>query len=209
MLRNRRDQSEIAQPTIRWDVKTEEIVQAAAYRYTDFQRSHRTNANLGDLNLRNFDFKNADLHGSGFFRSDLDYAIFENALVYNARFASASLRQADFEGADLASSDFANADLAGAYMYGARLEAASGIKTAGPVGQMGRIIFAYTRGGQLRIQAGCYNGTPEALLQAIDAKYKTRKGMSAHYRDYRDTVRYLEAWGKRELRRVNKLKLLD
>lgn len=195
-------------PNDLWVATPNDIQAASAFRYTAFRGVRLGHNDLADLDLHDFVFKGSRVQYVNFNRCNLNYAIFEDAAAYDASFISASLRQADFERADLEKADFTNADLAGAYFAGARLYATVGIMTVGPIGQFGRVIYAYTRNGEIRIQAGCFNGTPEQLLAAIDEKYLVRS-LRKYRQDYRDAVRYLEAWGKREVKRVTALGLLE
>ncbi len=60
--------------------------------------------------------------------------------------------------------DLRRADLSGADLSGAR-----GVSSFGPIGEMGRVCYAYINNGvQLRI--GCFNGDHNQAIEAIRAK---------------------------------------
>ena len=94
--------------------------------------------------------------------------------------------------------DLIRANLYGATLYGANLYGANGVKTVAPVGQSGRLIYAYIHEAQIHIQAGCRNGTPDEIRAAVEKDYASNLDGQA---DYMDAIDLLEKWGKRELAR--------
>ena len=94
--------------------------------------------------------------------------------------------------------DLIRANLEGATLYGANLYGANGVKTVAPVGQSGRLIYAYIHEAQIHIQAGCRNGTPDEIRAAVEKDYASNLDGQA---DYMDAIDLLEKWGKRELAR--------
>ena len=99
----------------------------------------------------------------------------------------------DLEGANLYGANLKGANLYGAYLYGA-----TGIKVVVPVGRSGRLVYAYIYDTQIRVQAGCRNGTPDEIRAAVDNDYASDTDGRA---DYMDAIELLEKWGMRELAR--------
>lgn len=191
----------------RWETNPDDVRRAMGYGYHDFRRAYFSDRDLHDANLEDIDFRDANVHHCNFSGANLRDACFKRAIAYDCDFTGANLRGADLEDGDFSAADFSNADLRDFRFYGANFAGAIGIKLLGPVGEYGRTIYAYTRNGEIRIQAGCFNGTPDELLAAIDNKYRS-KNHGAERMDYRDAVKYLTRWGERELKRLRKLGIL-
>lgn len=191
----------------RWETNPDDVRRAVEYGYHDFRRAYFSNRDMRNADLEDIIFRDANVHHCDFSGANLRDACFERAIAYDTNFTGANLRGADFDEADCSAADFGNADLKDARFYRTDCNNARGIKLLGPVGQFGRTIYAYTRNGGIRIQAGCFNGTPDELLAAIDRKYH-RKADAAERMDYRDAVKYLTRWGNRETTRLRKLGIL-
>lgn len=191
-----------------WTVDHEDVVRAIDLRYTDFAKSRFRDQNFSDLNLTGFAFHKAYVVYTLFTGAILCHAGFVNATLTGSVFHSANMRNVDLCRADLEETDFANADLMYAYLLQASLSWVKGFKVVAPVGRAGRLIYAYTRNGEIRIQAGCRNATPDDMRTAIRNTYHTADRRDDR-NDYLDAVKLLESWGKREIKRVRKLGLLD
>jgi uncharacterized protein YjbI with pentapeptide repeats len=96
----------------------------------------------------------------------------------------ADLRGADLRGADLTDADLRGADLTDADLRGADLSGAHGIRSAGPNGAEGRMIYGVAHPGGAMIQAGCWWGTVPATVAAIEARYADGTGREQYRAAY-------------------------
>lgn len=160
--------------------------------------------NLGHLNLENAqlrfaDLEGAKLHNANFRNADLEWANLKNADLdsaqfYKAELVGANLENAAMRNADLGDSNCASANFKGAYLhetnfYGAYLASAIAIVSVSGVGSEGRYAWFWVYEGKLRIMAGCFNGTKEALLLRSKNKAGTD---SQHYKGYAAAIAYAE-----------------
>jgi hypothetical protein len=104
-----------------------------------------------------------------------------------------SLVRADLSSAYLNGADLRGADLRGADLSGANLRGAKGILSTGPVGEVGRIIYAVAHADEPRFQAGCFWGTETQLRAAIAKKYADGSGLERHRASYLAAVDFLVA----------------
>ncbi len=97
-----------------------------------------------------------------------DYAGYEQAVADGKTFNRLADEYCNLRDADLRNADLYNADLCGADLRGAK-----GIVSLSGIGQEKRFIFAYVYNNEIRIQAGCFNGTVIELIKAVCDKYHT------------------------------------
>lgn len=144
-------------------------------------------ANLRGLELRGADLRGADMRGADIRQADLYGAnlaatALSGANLGGANLRCAILRRADLEGADLSGADLSGANLSGASLYGANLnsaelagadlrrtdiEATKGLIMTSGIGSTGRTVYAWHGPAGWVIQAGCWEGTPNALRERI------------------------------------------
>ena len=108
--------------------------------------------------------KRADLRGA-----DLRGADLSGADLYGADLRCANLRGADLRGANLY----------GANLRGANLSGAEGITSFGPVGNCGRIGYAVKHDAGPMVQLGCFWGTEDEAVSAINEKYGSDSAYAA------------------------------
>lgn len=154
------------------------------------------------LNLKYRNFHHASITVSHFTDCQMRHTAFGEAALSYTTFTNCDLDEADFAKADLSEVDFRNCNLEGCYFGGAFAMAVRGLKTISPVGSKGRLIYAYVYDGDLRIQAGCRNGTADEIRAAVKLNYDDDP---VGRRDYLGAIKYLEAWGKDEKRRLKQL----
>lgn len=188
-----------------WRLSPEALQRGIGYGYTDFRWAYLFSENLNNLNMSGLMLRSAYLNECDLRGTELSFTTLENARLVRCNFAGANLHDTDLENADCEYAEFGNADLRDIYLIGANFRGATGLILLGPVGEHQRMIYGYTRDGETRIQAGCFNGTPAELLTAIDSKYSAR---SPYRMGYRDAARLIERWGKREVKRLQKLGIL-
>lgn len=117
----------------------------------------------GRVDLRGVDLRGVDLRGVDLRGVDLDRAALDGADLSGADLGEASLYGASLYGANLN----------GAILRGTDLREACGIRSAGPVGRSGRMIYGVAHeGGEAMIQAGCWWGSPEDTIARIRLKYE-------------------------------------
>ena len=91
----------------------------------------------------------------------------------------ANLYGADLRGADLRGANLGGANLGGAYLGGAYLSGAEGITSFGPVGNCGRIGYAVKHDAGPMVQLGCFWGTEDEAVSAINEKYGSDSAYAA------------------------------
>ena len=149
---------------------------------------------MSDFDLKAFQTEREEQRAKGFRQWKPTPAAVLSAYKEGER----DLIRANLEGATLYGANLYGANLEGANLYGANLYGANGVKTVAPVGQSGRLIYAYIHEAQIHIQAGCRNGTPDEIRAAVEKDYASNLDGQA---DYMDAIDLLEKWGKRELAR--------
>ncbi len=131
-------------------------LRSADLRYADLRGADLFGADLQGANLRGANLRGADLRGANLYGADLQYAD-----LYDADLRYADLRYADLRYADLRYADLRYADLQGA----------KGIVSITCIGLEKRFLFSYVFDSEIRIQAGCFNGTIKELTKAVNQKY--------------------------------------
>jgi uncharacterized protein YjbI with pentapeptide repeats len=166
-------------------------------------------ANLNGANLSGADLHKANLQYADFQGADLSLVSARQASLRDARLQRANLQgadliwvnmkyanlhEADLTGAvlacnDLTGVDITSAKLAGAIFYHHYIVSAA---TFGPVGSRNDKLLALLTVDGLFFQAGCFLGTKEELLAAVESTH----GDSKHWRDYKLAVEFLENYLK-------------
>ena len=73
------------------------------------------------------------------------------------------------------------ANLYGVNLYGANLGGVNGIKAVSCVGDSKRLVFSYVFNDEIRIQAGCRNGTKQEIIDAINKDYADKPILKKEY----------------------------
>lgn len=207
--------------TIYWeglfaDVRNKSEEHAYPESARDIVRAYKMGLSTERIAASSLDFRNCDLR-----YIDFERCAFRNCTFDGANLTSMNARHAQFEsctfvGAHLSNADFSHTDMLYCYFTNADLESVAlentdirmseGLKIIMPVGSNGRLVYAYTRAGKTRIQAGCRNATPRQMRKAIKEDYNAR---DPNYDDYMTAVSFFEAWGKREKLRLAALESED
>lgn len=192
----------------RWALPHVHLNKLLEHGHDDFRWANFSGTEYPGIDLSYKMLQHANIGSGDFSGANFDHTSLEDAICYGCDFTNANLEQVNLERAQMQNCEFANANLKNVYIYGTDFIRAKGIKLLGPVGGTGRTIYAYTHNGEIRIQAGCFNGTPNELREAVNAKYCHKSDLHDRM-DYRDAIAYLERWGNRELKRVKEMRLLD
>ena len=142
-------------------------------------------------NLSGADLSGADLRGADLSRADLRWADLTGADLSRADLSGADLSGAVLYGADLSGADLSGAVLRGAVLYGADLTGTRGIRSAGPVGAEGRMIYGVAHEDGAMVQAGCWWGTVPATFGAVEERYADGSGREQYRADYLAAVRWV------------------
>ena len=174
---------------------------------TKGNRADLRGADLQDADLREADLSKADLYGADLRESDLQVADLygadlRRADLERADLRRADLRRADLRGADLQGADLYQADLNGAVLYmadlsganlrGADLYGAVGIYSFGPIGVDKRIGYAIKHADCVMVRLGCFWGTSDEAIEAVQKKYGEN---STYEKQIRLAVEILESEG--------------
>lgn len=151
------------------------------------------NVSVSQRSLNDAHITNLEISESAF-----RYCRFINTQMWYNTFTDVDFKGSDFTHTDLEQSEFINCNLKNCWFVTANIPRVKGLKTVSPVGHHGRLIYAYVHNGEIRIQAGCRNATPDNMRTAIMSNYD--KG--AYRSDYLGAIKYLEAWGKSEIKRL-------
>lgn len=142
---------------------------------------------------------NAVITGVDFTNSTMRHCRFNSAKLCSSTFTNVDFYDSSFDKADLEGVEFINCNLNDCYFVQADLRNVKGLKTVSPVGSHGRLVYTYVLDGEIRIQAGCRNGTPIEIRDAVNRDYENDPVNKA---DYLGAVKYLEQWGKVEIKRL-------
>ena len=107
----------------------------------------------------------------------------------SANLSSANLYSANLSSANLSLANLESANLSLANLYSANLSRAKHIATVSGVGSERRLAVFWIENGQLKIIAGCFNGTKEELLERSEEQHGKD---SKHYRGYAAAIAYAE-----------------
>lgn len=155
-------------------------------------------ASLKNVVIANKNFNHANLSVTDISNSEITNCLFNHVSLHSSLYTNVNFTHCDFSYTDFEQSEFVNCNLKNCWFGGTLIPRVRGLKTVNPVGQYGRLIYAYVFNGEIRIQAGCRNDTPDAVREAIMWDYE--KG--ADRSDYLGAVKYLEYWGKAEIKRL-------
>jgi hypothetical protein len=156
-------------------------------------------ASMSDFNLNGKLFDHAQLYNTHFTNGSMRNSRFTNANMHSGTYINVDFFDAGFYKADLEGVEFINCNLAYCRFAQADLTRVRGLRTITSVGDYGRLIYAYVYNGEIRIQAGCRNGTVAEIKAAVADKYEYDKD---GLQDYNDAIWLLERWGKREIKRL-------
>lgn len=183
----------------RWYFGTQEEFMRAVKLRLNMPRISLWGANLDGVDLSNLDFDHSRLAGCSFRGANLQSVSFTFAELSSSEFDHADLRWANMNYSELMNCDFSDANLEECGLYNTDIHGAHGLKIVVPVGERGRLVYAFTRNGKLQVQAGCRCDTVSKVRAAIRRGYHAD---SPEYADYMDAMNLLAKWGKRELARL-------
>jgi hypothetical protein len=144
-------------------------------------------ANLEDANLRDANLWDANLRGANLWDANLEGANLWDANLEDANLGDANLEDANLRGANLRGANLRGANLWDANLRGANLGGAKHIVTVSGVGSTGRYAYFVNHTDCIMVQAGCFWGTIDELLQ----KAQDENGAdSDHYAGYVAAVAY-------------------
>jgi uncharacterized protein YjbI with pentapeptide repeats len=151
-------------------------------------------ANLNGANLSGADLHKANLQYADFQGADLSLVSARQASLRDARLQRANLHEADLTGAVLACNDLTGVDITSAKLAGATFNGHTVVSAAkfGPIGSRNDNLLALQTEGGLLFQTGCFFGTKEELLAAVESTH----GDSKYGRDYKLAVDFLETYLK-------------
>ena len=159
-----------------------------AYLYNaDFYKANLENANFINADLENAHLYNADLEGA-----NLENANLENANLYKANLENANLYKANLGNTNLENANLENANLENANLKYANITGATGIYSFGSVGDEKRIGYAVKHDTCVMIQLGCFWGTSDEAIEAVQKKYGEN---STYEKQIRLAVEILESEG--------------
>jgi len=171
-------------------------------------RADLTGARLIGAYLSSANLSGANLSGANLTRADLRGANLSGADLSDTNLSGADLSGADLSGADLSDAYLTCADLSGADLSGANLTrvdlaGADGIRSAGPVGATGRLIYAVAHADGPRIYAGCFAGTVAEMLSAVEERYADGTGREQFRASYLAAVAFVATVGSWMLTQSN------
>lgn len=152
------------------------------------------NANLAYADLHNANLHSANLSGASMKHANLAHADLSGANLHNANLYCTNLLYASLTDVNLAtalanSAIFAPETLKGATIDGHNIISAI---TFGLLGSRNDKLFATLTDDGFYFKAGCFFGTREELLAAVESTHPD----SQHGRDYKLVVDFLEAYLK-------------
>lgn len=151
-------------------------LQEADLRRANLKGADLRDADLSWADLRGTDLSWADLQGADLYEAnlqgaDLQGADLRGADLQGADLERANLQGADLYGADLSGADLYGADLRGANLRGADLQGAVGIYSFGSIGVDKRIGYAIKHADCVMVRLGCFWGTLDEAIEAVQKKY--------------------------------------
>lgn len=187
------------QTNTRWEITQVEFERAHKLGMTMWKGSRLIQRDFKDMNFYCNDFTHCVLNGSTFIDCNLTGARFNHSELNGVQFINCDLNASCFYSADMRWCKFQNSDLETVNFNQAYIGMVKGLKIVDPVGDHGRLVYAWVIDGEIHIQAGCRNAAPLELREAIERDYwHDPDGLA----DYLDAVTLLENWGKREINRL-------
>lgn len=194
-----RRQQEANNINTHWRVSGEEFDRAFDLGRRSWSRVMLNYHRFTQHDFYNFNFREADLDGCIFENMNLRSVSFDGASLHEAYFKDCNLSEVGWSRTDLTRTKFINCDLSGIGLDQINIRCVTGLKVVGPVGRAGRNIVGYVYDGEIRIQAGCRNDKSNGIRAAVREEYAYDLMNQA---DYYDAIKLLEAWGKREIKRL-------
>ena len=147
-------------------------------------------ANLSRANLSGANLSGADLSGANLSRASLS-----GADLSGADLSGADLSGANLSGANLSRANLSGADLSGANLSRANLSVAKNddlfvqnIYSIGPIGSRKAYLAVWIfTDGSTQYRAGCFSGTEEEFIAAIQQKH----GDSKYAADYMAAIQFI------------------
>ncbi|ARP90292.1 hypothetical protein CAL14_08340 [Bordetella genomosp. 9] len=171
----------------------------------DLRGANLRGAYLDGANLDGANLDGANLGGAYLRGANLDGANLDGAYLRGANLDGAYLRGANLGGTNLDGAYLRGANLGGAYLDGANLDGAylrgaylrddllligdRPVLTIGPIGSVGRTIFAWVTDKGLRIEAGCFFGTRDEFVAILADTH----GGNEHAREYTAALALIDA----------------
>ena len=148
-----------------------------------------TQARLRHANLSGADLTRASARHANFACANLSEACLCNVSLYGANLLYATLTNADITYASVNYAIFNPSTLNGASIDGHTIVSAAAF---GPIGSRNDKLLAVQTVDGLFFQAGCFFGTKEELLAAVESTH----GGTRHERDYKLAIDFLESYLK-------------
>ena len=161
----------------------------ANMKHASLRNANLHNANLRRANLRGANLRGADLHNANLAYADLSGANLHNASLYCTNLLYASLTDVNLATALANYAIFAPDTLKDATFDGYTITSAT---TFGPLGSRNDNLPAVQTVNGLRFKTGCFTGTKEELLDAVESTHSD----SQRSRDYKLAVEFLENYLK-------------
>ena len=171
-----------------------EAVEAAVADGVSLKNANLHNANLHNASLRNANLAYADLSGASMKHANLAHADLSGANLHNASLYCTNLLYASLTDVNLATAlanyaIFVPETLKGATIDGHNIISATSF---GLLGSRNDKLFATLTDDGFYFKAGCFTGTREELLAAVESTHPD----SQHGRDYKLAIDFLEAYLK-------------
>lgn len=150
-----------------------------------------TGASLCTARLRYADLTRASARHANFTCANLSEACLCNVSLYGANLLYATLTNADITYASVNYAIFNPRNLKGATFFGFTIASAAAF---GPIGSRNDKLLAVETEKGLIFQTGCFFGTKEELLAAVESTHRGTR----HERDYKLAIEFLETYLKEE-----------
>ena len=160
----------------------------ANLRDADLEDADLEGANLRDANLEDADLEGANLIGANLREANLRGANLRGAVLRGADLKDANLRGVVLRGADLKDANLRGANLIGANLIGAKqlyncnisvIKYNHNIYHQSLIGSRGRTITYIPHHDVMWV--GCFKGTKEECIKAINDKYKKDHKINKEY----------------------------
>jgi len=160
-------------------------LEKATEAHANLSGAYLRDAYLSGANLRDAYLSGANLSGANLSGANLSGAYLRGAYLRDANLSGAYLRDANLSGANLRDANLSGANLSG----GLKLVGIRPYFSIGPIGSRYDNLVAYITDQGLRLQAGCFFGTREAFVAALDAEH----GQNEHGKEYRAALLMVDA----------------
>ena len=170
------------------------VADGVSLKNANLHNANLTDANLAGANLLNANLSDANLTDANLHNASLAYANLSGANLHNANLYCTNLLYASLTDVNLATAlanyaIFVPETLKGATIDGHNIISATSF---GLLGSRNDKLFATLTDDGFYFKAGCFTGTREELLAAVESTHPD----SQHGRDYKLAIDFLEAYLK-------------